>query len=111
MRQAFSKVLPDVPILAAEATSIPVKDATFDAVFIAQAFHWFSNEGEQGHHNGHGQKQCTGPSHVLIGVLGGGILMLLAGVLTIDQTMPAVADALREIARVMEPGAPLFMLW
>jgi ubiquinone/menaquinone biosynthesis C-methylase UbiE len=46
MRQAFSQALPHVPVLPAEATLIPVDDGTFDAVFIAQAFHWFSHDGE-----------------------------------------------------------------
>ncbi|ORX85039.1 S-adenosyl-L-methionine-dependent methyltransferase [Basidiobolus meristosporus CBS 931.73] len=43
MRAKFSQVLPDVPILEGTAWKIPVEDSSLDVVFVAQAFHWFSD--------------------------------------------------------------------
>jgi SAM-dependent methyltransferase len=42
MRAAFAPVLPDVAQVGAEALHLPFGDAAFDAVTVAQAFHWFS---------------------------------------------------------------------
>lgn len=44
MRQEFAKGLPDTPILDGTAESLPLADASADALVCAQAFHWFANE-------------------------------------------------------------------
>jgi ubiquinone/menaquinone biosynthesis C-methylase UbiE len=41
MRAVFRAQLPDVEVLAGTAESIPLPDATADAVVAAQSFHWF----------------------------------------------------------------------
>ncbi len=41
MRAQLRSVLPAVPCLSAVAESLPLRDASLDAVTIAQAFHWF----------------------------------------------------------------------
>jgi SAM-dependent methyltransferase len=41
MRAEFARVLPGVAILAGTAESIPVPDASVDAVAVGSAFHWF----------------------------------------------------------------------
>ena len=41
MRTEFAAVLPDVPVHEGTAESIPLADASVDAVVVAQAFHWF----------------------------------------------------------------------
>ncbi len=41
MRDVFSRVVPEVPLVGATAEQIPLGDATVDAVVVAQAFHWF----------------------------------------------------------------------
>lgn len=64
MRAVFHAVLPSVPCVEGTAASIPFDAGTFDAVTIAQAFHWM------------------------------------------DQI-----EALRDIRRVLKPGAPLVLLW
>ncbi|KAK9723395.1 hypothetical protein K7432_001955 [Basidiobolus ranarum] len=43
MRAKFSQVLPGVPILDGTAWKIPLEDNSLDVVFVAQAFHWFSD--------------------------------------------------------------------
>lgn len=43
MRQQFARVLPQVPMVAGVAEAIPVMDASFDGVTVAQAFHWFDS--------------------------------------------------------------------
>ena len=43
MRNGFKKNLPDIQILDGTASSIPFQDGFFQVVFVAQAFHWFSN--------------------------------------------------------------------
>lgn len=43
MRKVFSVNLPNVPIYDGLSTKIPFDDGFFQIVFIAQAFHWFSN--------------------------------------------------------------------
>ena len=41
MRERLADDLPEVMTLAGSAESMPVPDASADAVFVAQAFHWF----------------------------------------------------------------------
>jgi ubiquinone/menaquinone biosynthesis C-methylase UbiE len=45
MCEEFTRVLPHVPLHVAEATALPFQDTSFDAVVVAQALHWFDNEG------------------------------------------------------------------
>jgi SAM-dependent methyltransferase len=42
MRASFASILPDVPQVGADATHLPFATSTFDAVTVAQAFHWFA---------------------------------------------------------------------
>jgi SAM-dependent methyltransferase len=44
MRAALSKSLPDVQALAGTAETIPLPDASIDAVAVGQAFHWFDGD-------------------------------------------------------------------
>lgn len=44
MRATFRTVLPDVPIVAGAAEALPVRDASLDAVTVAQAWHWFDKD-------------------------------------------------------------------
>jgi SAM-dependent methyltransferase len=41
MRTVFEQVLPNVPLIAGTAESIPVATGSMEAVVVAQAFHWF----------------------------------------------------------------------
>lgn len=41
MRAEFQKQVPDVKIFEGSAESLPFQDGAFDAVVVAQAFHWF----------------------------------------------------------------------
>lgn len=41
MRAAFAAALPGIPPHSGTAEEIPFPDASFDAVVVAQAFHWF----------------------------------------------------------------------
>lgn len=41
MRAVFARVLPGIELRAGAAESIPVPDASVDAVTVGQAFHWF----------------------------------------------------------------------
>jgi SAM-dependent methyltransferase len=41
MRAELARNLPDVTLVSGSAESIPAADASVDAVFVAQAFHWF----------------------------------------------------------------------
>ena len=43
MRARFSSTLPQVRALSGSAESMPLADASVDAVVCAQAFHWFAN--------------------------------------------------------------------
>jgi SAM-dependent methyltransferase len=43
MRDQLSAALPDVEALSGSAQSIPLPDASVDAVVCAQSFHWFAN--------------------------------------------------------------------
>jgi len=44
MRRVLDALCPDAEVLAGTAEQIPLADASVDAVFVAQAFHWFDNE-------------------------------------------------------------------
>lgn len=45
MRAQLSLTLPEVHALSGSAESMPLGDASADALVCAQAFHWFANEG------------------------------------------------------------------
>jgi SAM-dependent methyltransferase len=44
MRSILERAVPGVEALAGRAEEIPLPDASVDAVFAAQAFHWFAND-------------------------------------------------------------------
>ena len=44
MRRVLEAVCPEAEAHAGNAAEIPLGDASVDAVFVAQAFHWFDNE-------------------------------------------------------------------
>jgi SAM-dependent methyltransferase len=44
MREALSRSLPGLPVVAGMAESIPFADDCLDVVAVGQAFHWFSGE-------------------------------------------------------------------
>ncbi|GAB2581560.1 hypothetical protein GCM10027168_12860 [Streptomyces capparidis] len=44
MREQFSRVLPDVPVLAGAGESVPLPDSSVDALVCAQAWHWVDPE-------------------------------------------------------------------
>lgn len=41
MREVFRRVLGGIPVVAGTAEAMPFRHSTFDAVTVAQAFHWF----------------------------------------------------------------------
>ena len=41
MQRQLRAVLPDVPLLSANAEALPFRDGVLDAITVAQAFHWF----------------------------------------------------------------------
>jgi SAM-dependent methyltransferase len=41
MRAVFTRLLPDVPVVAGTAEQLPLADAALDAITAFQAFHWF----------------------------------------------------------------------
>ncbi|EQC42101.1 hypothetical protein SDRG_00942 [Saprolegnia diclina VS20] len=43
MRATFATLFPDVRCVDGTATALPVADNSQDALFVAQAFHWFDN--------------------------------------------------------------------
>ena len=43
MRAVLERVVPEADALEGTATEIPVEDASVDAVFVAEAFHWFGH--------------------------------------------------------------------
>jgi SAM-dependent methyltransferase len=47
MRAVLARTQPDVPTLSGVAESLPLRDASVDAVTIAQAFHWFDADRAQ----------------------------------------------------------------
>jgi SAM-dependent methyltransferase len=44
MRATFRGVLPDTPLLAGTSEAMPLRDASVDAVTVAQAWHWFDHD-------------------------------------------------------------------
>ena len=44
MRAILERVVPEAHALAGRAEEIPLPDASVDAVFAGQAFHWFAND-------------------------------------------------------------------
>jgi len=44
MRAQLAEVLPEIDVLDGTAEAIPLRDASVDAVTVAQAFHWFKFE-------------------------------------------------------------------
>jgi SAM-dependent methyltransferase len=44
MREVFARVVPGVAVVGATAEAVPFGDRRFDAVTVAQAFHWFDPE-------------------------------------------------------------------
>lgn len=44
MWRTFGQVLPEVEVVAGTAEALPFHEASFDAVVVAQAFHWFRGE-------------------------------------------------------------------
>jgi len=44
MRAVFRRVLPDVPLVASTAEHLALRDASLDAVTVAQAWRWFDRE-------------------------------------------------------------------
>jgi SAM-dependent methyltransferase len=44
MRESFRVAVPGVPVLATTAEQLAFRDASLDAVTVAQAFHWFDHD-------------------------------------------------------------------
>lgn len=44
MREQFTRRVPTVPVVDGTAEHIPFDDASFDALVVAQAFHWFDHD-------------------------------------------------------------------
>jgi SAM-dependent methyltransferase len=44
MRATFRRVVPEIPLVAGTAEAMPFRAATFDAITVAQAWHWFDHE-------------------------------------------------------------------
>src|SRR5206468_10534790 len=44
MRGVLERLCPEAEVLAGTAHTIPLADASAEAVFVAQAFHWFDDE-------------------------------------------------------------------
>jgi SAM-dependent methyltransferase len=44
MREIFRRLLPAVPLVAGTAEAMPCASTTFDAITVAQAWHWFDHE-------------------------------------------------------------------
>jgi SAM-dependent methyltransferase len=44
MRQVLAEVVPDVVLLPGSAEAIPLEPGSVDAVFLAEAFHWFASD-------------------------------------------------------------------
>ena len=45
MRELLERLVPKAEAVAGSATAIPVADGSLDAVFVAEAFHWFATTG------------------------------------------------------------------
>lgn len=44
MRATFRTVLPDTPLMASTAEALALRDASIDALLVAQAWHWFDHD-------------------------------------------------------------------
>jgi len=44
VREILMRAVPSAVVVGGRAESLPLDDATADAVFVAQAFHWFAND-------------------------------------------------------------------
>ena len=44
MRAVLERVVPEAEALTGSADAIPLEDASVDAVFVGEAFHWFAND-------------------------------------------------------------------
>jgi len=44
MRATFHRLLADIPVVAGTAEALPFAAASFDAITVAQAWHWFDHE-------------------------------------------------------------------
>jgi SAM-dependent methyltransferase len=44
MRATFRRLLPEVPLVAGTAEAMPFTAASFDAITVAQAWHWFDHD-------------------------------------------------------------------
>ena len=44
MRAVLTRVVPEADVLPGSAERIPLDDASVDAVFVAEAFHWFDSD-------------------------------------------------------------------
>ena len=44
MRDVLERVVPEAEALAGSADSIPLPDDSVDAIFVAEAFHWFATD-------------------------------------------------------------------
>jgi SAM-dependent methyltransferase len=44
MRRWFAALCPQAPLIGGKAEQIPLADASVDAIFTAEAFHWFAHE-------------------------------------------------------------------
>jgi SAM-dependent methyltransferase len=44
MRETLRRLLPELPLVAGTAEAMPFRAATFDAITVAQAWHWFDHE-------------------------------------------------------------------
>jgi SAM-dependent methyltransferase len=44
MRSMFTRLCPRAALIAGSAESLPISSASFDGVFVAEAFHWFDHE-------------------------------------------------------------------
>mmetsp|Transcript_23914 Transcript_23914/g.60901 ORF Transcript_23914/g.60901 Transcript_23914/m.60901 type:complete len:399 (+) Transcript_23914:2600-3796(+) len=93
MRAAFKRELPGVPILACDAERIPAPDGAYDAVFVAQALHWFDSE--------------AALREIARVLAPGGPLLLVWNME--DRQVPWVAD-LRDVYEYLDAGIPQYRL-
>ncbi|WP_312688887.1 class I SAM-dependent methyltransferase [Brevundimonas nasdae] len=91
MRRQLSQANPDVEVLAGSADSIPLPDASVDAVVCAQAFHWFAT------------KEALAEMRRVLKP--GGVLGLIWNVR--DETVPWVA-ALSDVTDALNADTPRY---
>lgn len=87
MRAALRRSLPEIEILAGTAESIPLADRSVDAVFVAEAFHWFDPE-----------RAAAEIGRVLVG--GGGLALVSNREAWRPERNPWLAD----FGRLIEPA-------